>query len=40
MQTEIVQTKKTHWPSILILGILAIGILFFLGIFFVRAVNW
>jgi hypothetical protein len=39
MQTEIVQTKKTHWPSILILGILAIGILFFLGIFVVMSLS-
>jgi hypothetical protein len=39
MQTKIMQTQKTHWPSILILGILAIGILFFLGIFLVMSLS-
>lgn len=39
MQTEIMATKKTHWPSIVILGILAIGILFFLVIFLLMSLT-
>src|SRR5690242_19349520 len=31
------QTKKTHWPSIIVLIILAIGIFFFLGIAFIMS---
>jgi hypothetical protein len=32
MQTDTLKAKKTHWPSILILVVLAFGILFFLGV--------
>lgn len=38
MQTETLQAKKNHWPSILILVILAFGILFFLGISLVMSI--
>jgi hypothetical protein len=36
-QATTTQAKKTHWPSIIILAILAIGILFFLGISFIMS---
>lgn len=37
MENKITQNSKTHWPSILILIVLAIGIVFFLGISFVMS---
>ena len=37
MEIKITRDQKTHWPSILILIVLAIGIVFFLGISFVMS---
>lgn len=39
MEIKTKQASKTHWPSIIILTVLAAGILFFLGISFVTSIS-
>lgn len=37
MESKATQVKQTHWPSIIVLVILAIGLLFFLGVMLVMS---